>query len=51
MSGAGVLDIEYREPGVVAPMQVDRSTPTLSSLPPMDEEQTLFVKNKSTYYK
>ena len=51
LSGEGVLDIEYRGPAVVAPMRVDKFHPYSLQSPPVDEEQTLFVKNTSTYYR
>jgi len=46
-SGAGVLDIEYRGPGVVAPMRVDRFHPYSLQSPPGGWRATLFVRMRA----
>jgi hypothetical protein len=51
LSGADVQGIEYRGPGMLAPMRMDRFHPSLPNLPPVDGEPILFVKKTSTNYK
>jgi hypothetical protein len=51
LSGADAKGIEYKGPGMVAPMRVDRFHTFSPQSPPVDGETILFVKKTSTYYK